>query len=188
MTGKVVFLVEEASMEEMLRGFLPTLFPDWLEGQHWQCIPHEGKSDLEASIPRKLRGWREPGVRFVVLRDKDNAPCENVKGRLVRMCEQAGRPDTLVRIPCRELESWYLGDLLAVENALGVSGLASMQEKRKFRAPDNLGNPSQELRHLVPGYQKRASSREIGLHLVVDRNRSHSFGIFVSGLKKMVEE
>lgn len=76
----VVFMVEEASMEEMLRGFLPVLFPDWVEGVHWRCIPHEGKSDLEKSIPRKLRAWRQPGARFVVLRDQDSAACETVKG------------------------------------------------------------------------------------------------------------
>ena len=34
-------------------------------------IPHEGKSDLERSIPRKLKEWREPDVHFVIMRDND---------------------------------------------------------------------------------------------------------------------
>lgn len=181
-----VFLVEEASMEEMLRGFLPVLFPNWVEGVDWRCIPHEGKSDLEASIPRKLRGWRQPGVRFVVLRDQDSAPCEDTKRNLRAICAAAGRPETLIRIPCRELESWYLGDLAAVDAALGTRELAAWQEKRKYREPDRLGNPSRELVKIAASYQKRAGSRAIGPHLDPERNRSHSFRVFVSGLRRFV--
>ena len=60
--NRVVFLVEEYSMTELLDGLLPRLFPELV----FQCVPHHGKGDLEKSITRKLRGWREPGVRFVV--------------------------------------------------------------------------------------------------------------------------
>ena len=58
--NRVVFLLEEYSMKALLDGLLPRLFPDLL----FQCVPHDGKGDLEKSIPRKLRAWREPGVRF----------------------------------------------------------------------------------------------------------------------------
>jgi hypothetical protein len=180
----VVFMVEEASMEEMLRGFLPVVFPKWVEGVHWRCIPHAGKSDLERSIPRKLRAWRQPGARFVVLRDQDAADCETVKENLRRMCADAGRPDTLIRIPCRELEAWYLGDLAAVDAGLGTRGLASLQERRKYRQPDRLHKPSDELVKIATSYQKRAGSRAIAPHLNPERNRSHSFGVFVAGLRQ----
>jgi len=62
---KLVFLLEERSMKEFLRGLLPRILP---AGCEFQLIPHEGKSDLEKSIPRKLRAWLEPEVRFVVVR------------------------------------------------------------------------------------------------------------------------
>ena len=61
---RIVFLLEERSMKVLLDGLLPRLFPDVA----FLCVPHEGKQDLEKSLPRKLRAWREPGVRFVVLR------------------------------------------------------------------------------------------------------------------------
>ncbi len=185
--GRIVFLVEEASIEEMLRGFLPRFIPEWSEGEHWLCVPHEGKSDLEASIPRKLRGWKEPGVRFVVLRDQDSAACRDVKEQLVAMCADAGRSDTLIRIPCRELEAWYLGDLAAVDSAFGTRNLAVLQRKRKFRDPDRLHKPSNELARIAP-YQKRAGSRAIGPCLNPDQNCSHSFGVFVSGLRAFVKQ
>ena len=65
--NRIVFLLEEDSMKILLEGLLPRLFP----GLQFLCIPHEGKQDLEKSIPRKLRAWREPGVRFSVVRPSD---------------------------------------------------------------------------------------------------------------------
>jgi len=50
----LVFLPEERSMKTFLEALLPRLFPDLA----FFCIAHEGKSDLEKSIPRKLKGWR----------------------------------------------------------------------------------------------------------------------------------
>ena len=49
--NRVVFLLEEASMRDLLNGLLPRLYPDLT----FLCLAHEGKSDLERSIPRKLR-------------------------------------------------------------------------------------------------------------------------------------
>ena len=99
--NKIVFLVEEASMKELLDGLLPRLFPD----MSFLCISHNGKTHLERNARTKLRGWREPGVRFVILRDADLGDCVEIKRRLVQMCEDSGRPDTLVRIVCQELEA-----------------------------------------------------------------------------------
>ena len=54
-------------MAILLDQMLPRFFPEL----RFQCVPHDGKRDLMKSIPRKLRGWREPGVRFVVVQDQD---------------------------------------------------------------------------------------------------------------------
>ena len=91
-------------MKVLLDGLLPRVVPDL----SFQCISHQGKNDLEKSIPRKLRAWREPGVRFVILRDNDGAHCVGLKELLLKICRDAGREDTLVRIVCEELEAWYL--------------------------------------------------------------------------------
>ncbi len=56
--NRLVFLLEEDSMRILLEGLLPKLFPELL----FQCVPHDGKQDLEKSIPRKLKAWREPGT------------------------------------------------------------------------------------------------------------------------------
>lgn len=104
----LVFMLEEPSMAELLKVLLPKMLPHQIT---FQLIPHEGKHDLEKSLPRKLRAWRMPGVRFVVVRDQDGADCVVIKKRLTDLCRQAGREDTLVRIACPHLEAWFLGDL-----------------------------------------------------------------------------
>jgi hypothetical protein len=150
-------------------------------------IPQEGKKDLEKSIPRKLRAWHGAAVRFVVVRDKNSGDCRVVKRNLLKLCAQGRRPETLVRIVCHHLESWFLGDLAAVETAFGLRGIAKRQSQRKFSAPDKLANAEQELRRLAPIYQKVGGSRLIAPHMNVRQNKSRSFQVFISGICRFAQ-
>jgi hypothetical protein len=180
---KLVFLLEEVSAMELLNGILPKILPPEVS---FQCVPFEGKSDLEKNIPRKIKGWLEPGVRFVILRDQDSGDCAAAKERLKNLAAGAGRGDTLVRIACRELESWYLADLPAVEKALDIPNLSARQNKSKFRFPDKLESPSKELDKLTGGkYQKVTGSRAISNFIDVDNIRSCSFKVFVEGVRRI---
>ena len=51
MSGRIVFMTEELSMDATLRNLLPKLFPDFREFEHWLIIYHQGQSDLERSYP-----------------------------------------------------------------------------------------------------------------------------------------
>lgn len=181
---ELVFFLEEASAKALLEVLLPRFVQENLF--HFHFVAFEGKQDLEKQLVRKIRVWRMPNTHFIVLRDQDSANCENVKNSLMELCERANRPDTLVRVACRELESWYLGDLNAVGKAYRIKSLAQQQNKRKYRIPDALGNPVQELQKLTnQRYQKIAGSRAIGPYLDITNNRSRSFQAFVSGLKAL---
>ena len=139
-------------------------------------------------MERRLRGWIEHDTYFIVLRDKDSGDCVQTKRELRTICDRAGKPGVLIRIACHELESWYLGDLQAVEQGLELRGLAKMQGKSKFRVPDRLANAQQELSRITHRqYQKVAGSRAIGPHLSLTGNRSHSFGVFISGVTQLVQ-
>ena len=181
---RIVFLLEEPSAARFLEGFLPR----WKPGLDFLCISHQGKSDLEKSIPRKLRAWQDPQARFVVLRDNDGQDCRQLKGRLRKLCDQSGRNRVLVRIACQELEAWYLGDLQSVGQAYEHPELAKEQAKSKFREPDKLGSPSRELVKLVPSYRKLLGSKALGtsFDLTIHNNRSHSFRTFFQGLEKLM--
>lgn len=185
---ELVFLLEEESAKAMLKSVLPRiLHPD----VHPRLIPFEGKQDLEKQMLKRLRGYVNPHARFIVLRDQDNAlDCIALKAKLVERCQQAGQAaKTLVRIACTELESFYLADLRAVEQALGLKKLADQQASIKFRNPDRLGNPSKELDILTGGtYQKVSGSRAIGQVLDPTNERSPSFRNLVTAIRRMESE
>jgi hypothetical protein len=179
----LVFFLEEPSAAEMLKGLLPRILPEEISVEY---RPFEGKQDLEKRLPKLLRAWRRPDCRFVVIRDQDAGECQTAKRRLVDLCKEGCRPDVLIRIACRELESFYLGDLAAVEKGLNLNGIARKQNSRKYRNTDQLGKPSQELERLTKGrYQKIAGSRRIGPCLSLKGNRSHSFVVLVSGIRSL---
>lgn len=181
---ELVFLLEEPSAQDMLKGLLPRLLP---YGIGFRCIPFQGKQDLEKQFARKIRGYQNPEARFIVMRDLDNHPdCRVLKAQLLEKCNETGKADvTLVRLACKELESFYLADLAAVETGLRITGLKRHQLSRKFRAPDSLGSPKRELIQLTKSiYQEGAGSRAIGPHLDPENTRSDSFRNLVSGIRR----
>jgi hypothetical protein len=181
---EIVFLLEEPSMLEVLRVLAPPLAPNDVP---CRFIPHEGIRDLERSIPRKLRAWSNADAQFVVVRDKHSGDCKKIKRALLNLCKKGRRPGTLVRIVCPELESWFLGDLAAVEKAYQLRGIAKRQTKSKFRNPDRLNNAVDELQRLVPLYQKVGGSRRIAPYMNIRDNKSHSFHVLINGIRRLVE-
>ena len=178
----LVFLVEEPSMADLLDGLLPRLFP----ALRFQCIPHEGKQDLERSIPRKLRAWREPGARFIVARDQDSGDCRQVKARLTDLCRQGRRADALVRVVCRELEAWYIGDPEALARAFPEARRRPLRElnRARYRNPDTIVRPSEAIARQIPEFQKRLGARRMADHLSRE-NRSRSFQVFLEGVERL---
>jgi len=179
--SRIVFLLEEYSMKVLLDGLLPRIFPDL----PFLCVPHEGKQDLEKSVPKKLRAWREPGVIFVVIRDNDGGDCHDVKHRLVTMCQDGGREDTLVRIACQELEAWYLGEPAALATAFKNERLRDLGGRARYRDPDAVVRPSAEVETLVPEFQKVSGARRMAMHLTRDGNCSRSFQVLVEGIDRL---
>ena len=185
---ELVFLLEELSAKAMLESLLPRFVNKDIG---FRCIPFEGKRDLEKGLMRKIRAYPNNQARFIILRDQDSIPeCRDIKQNLLDLCTKAGKAHLcLVRIACKELETFYLADLNAVEEALGIEGIAKKQQKANFRAPDNIISPSRELKKLTDGnYQKVSGSREIGKYLDLNNDRSLSFKNLIAGIKRMENE
>lgn len=179
----VVFLLEEPSARELLQGLLPRLLPEEVVVQY---MIFEGKQDLEKRMAGRIRGWLLQDSHFVVLRDQDaNPDCRAVKARLQALAVEAGRPLTLVRIACRELESWALGDWNAIGVAFEKPALAAQQRKAMYREPDLLANPVDEIRKYVPEYQKIDGARRLGRLLSPEHNLSRSFQAFCRGVQTL---
>lgn len=184
--SKIVFLLEEPSMETLLRGILPRLLPGSEEGSHWILVPHSGKRDLELSIPRKLKAWRDPGVKFLIIRDQDSGDCRKVKAQLVKLAESGGRRDAVVRIACRELEAWYFGDLPALAAAYECADLAEMGRKAAFRNPDTIPSPARELEQRIPEFGKMEAARRMGATMDLGNgNFSRSWHHVLESIRKL---
>ena len=168
-------------MKALLDRLLPRLFPSLT----FRCVAHEGKQDLEKSVPRKLRGWNMPGDRFVVVRDNDGGDCHALKDRLLGLCRQGGRDDSLVRIACQELEAWYLGEPGALADAFQNEKLRGIGARARYRNPDAVATPSKAIKRLIPEFQKISGARRMSQFLSKERNRSTSFQAFLCGIERL---
>ena len=179
----LVFMLEEESAKVLLENLLPRILPATISHM---CIPHEGKQDLEKSIPIKLKHWNVPNTWFVIIRDKDQSDAEQLQNRLEKLCKNSGRSDSLVQLAIHELESWFLGDLAAVGNAFNLPKLKNKQNSSKFRNPDLLANASQELEKQVKSYQKVSGARKIAPFMDIENNTSTSFNNLITNLDSFV--
>ena len=168
----LVFLLEEPSAQDALQAWLPSWLPAEVTSHF---IVFQGKQDLERRMVLRMRHWLQPNSRFMVLRDQDSGDCKVVKAGLAARCAEAGRPEAVVRVACRELETFFVGDWHAVAQAFEKPALARLAAKATYRNPDALGSPSQELARHLPGYQKRDGARRIAPLVDPARNASSSF-------------
>ncbi len=182
-------MTEEKSMGETLKILLPKIHHKFKQKENFKIIPHEGKQDLEKSIPIKIRGCKNNDIityKFIIVRDKDSGDCHKIKKKLQELCLNAGRADALIRIAIHELESWYLGDLIAIDRTYGTK-LSKKRNTRRYRNPDNLANPSQELAKILSNKSKISWAKNIPNQMNIDKNNSESFNSFVNGVRSLVE-
>lgn len=178
---KLVFLLEEPSTKYLLDVLLPKILPKGIE---FQTIAHRGKRDLQRSIPRKLRGWNEPGeIRFVIVHDQDTKDCVKLKQDILALCEGTGKK-VLVRIACQEMESWYFGDVKALAAAYNMPKLNQISAQKKYRIPDDIPSPKEELRKLLPSHQQIEGAKRVAPYMDIENNSSVSFNQFVSGVRR----
>jgi len=166
---RLEFLLEELSMESFLKGFLPKILPDgYIHNQNYFLHPHQGKSDLLKSIPNKIKIDYGEKTAFIILHDQDNNNCIDLKNKIKKICQDNCKNDNsyLVRIVCKELESWYLGDLDAIEQAFPKFKAVKYKNKSKFRNPDAI-NAADEMAKLLPEFQKNKGARLISQHIDV---------------------
>ena len=180
MIDHLFFLLEGESERDFLELLLPRIIPPEIKS-HFMVF--EGKQDLERNVVPKLKRWLLPNSQFIVMRDQDSGNCKVIKEGLHNKCVAAGHPKAIVRIVCRALETFFVGDWKAVAQAYDKPSLAMNQRKAKYRSPDQLGSPSEELDKALHGYQKRDGARRITPHLDLESNRSNSFSVLIQSLR-----
>lgn len=188
-------LVEEPSMEAFLRALLPRLLP---RDRTFEIHAFQGKTDLLGKLEARLRGyaaWLPADWRVVVVVDRDDDDCRDLKRRLEEMAQRAGlrtrngaggAPWQLVnRIAIEELEAWYFGDWDAVRAAYPRVP-PGIPQRQGLRDPDAIAGGTWEQfervmqRHgyFKGGLAKIEAARTIGTRIEPERSRSGSFRVF----------
>ncbi len=198
-------LVEERSAEEALRLLLPKIVGS---GVSFEIHAFEGKRDLLAKLPSRLRGYarwiHQTETRVVVLVDEDRQDCRQLKGGLEGVAAAAGLTTKTVagvgqpflvlnRVAVEELEAWFLGDCDAIVAAYPRVP-SSLPSRQGFRDPDAVkGGTWEQLDRVLQragyhrgGIAKIAAAKDIVPHMDPARNRSTSFQHFCAGLRALL--
>lgn len=192
-------LVEEPSMEAFLNKLLPRLLP---QDRSFQVYPFQGKQDLLGKLQNRLRGyaaWLPENYRIVVVVDRDEEDCYQLKDRLEAICAGAGlrtrtatgddRWQVVNRIAIEELEAWYFGEWEAVREVYSRVP-ATIPNRQGFRDPDAIAGGTWEAferilqrhRYFETGLRKVEAARALGQVVDPERSRSHSFSLFCATL------
>ena len=195
MASHLVLLVEEPSMEAFLKTLLPRMLPD---GPTFEIRVFGGKSDLLGKLEQRLhayRRWLPPDWRLVVIVDRDNDDCHELKAQLeesatnagLRTRTQTGTNDWQIvnRVVIEELEAWYFGDWDAVRAAYPKVS-PNLPKQQGYRDPDDIRGGTWEAferilkryGYFTTGLRKIEAAHAVAAHIAADRNRSRSFAHF----------
>ena len=111
-----------------MEAFLKAWLPRFLLGDcTFHAYSNQGKCALLRKFENRLRGyadWLSANWRIVVIEDRDDDECEELKSRLEESCGSAGLDtrrtcdgqnwQAATRIAVDELEAWYFGNWPAV--------------------------------------------------------------------------
>ncbi len=200
MTMHYEILVEEPSMEAFLRGLLPRLLP---EDRTFEIYPFQGKDDLFKKLEARLRAyanWLPPEWQIVVVVDRDDDECQEVKQQMEEIAAAAGlRSRTrwpscwqlVNRIVIEELEAWFFGAWDAVRAA--YPRLPATLPRRYGNSDAIAGGTWEAFELLLQrhgyfkgGLPKIEVARTLGQHLDPSRCRSRSFQCFRDALLEAV--
>lgn len=194
------FLVEEPSAEAALNHLLPRILGTELT---FAIHQHAGKRSLLQNLGARLQGYRKwlpEGWGVVVLVDRDQENCKDLKIQLETIAGNAGLvtvskadrrkvAQVLNRLAIEELESWYFGDIAAICAAYpGVP--RTLDQRTSYRDPDAIrGGTAEALERVLNsaghhrgGLAKIQAANDIAVHMVPEQNRSRSFQAFRRGL------
>lgn len=186
------FLVEELSMEIVLREIIPKI----IGSKHTFNIRNfQNKDRLLKRLPERMKSYAKYVNKdwiIVVLIDRDNDNCYELKKKLCKASSVITQATVLNRIVIEELEAWFFGDIPAICNEYQRIPL-SLSNKKQFRNPDAIkGGTWEQLNQVLKKYgydtglQKREFAQRVAIHMNIDNNKSKSFQILRDSLRKII--
>ncbi len=200
---KLIVFVEEYSMEVALEILLPRM----LGAIEYQIISFSCKNEMLKQLPERLKGystWMPKSWSLLVLVDRDDDDCHNLKQKLEEYAQSAGfitktSASSLLdfnvtnRIVIEELEAWYFGDWNAVHAAYPKVP-ATIPRKAPYRNPDAIKGGTwealerifQRAGYFSTGLRKVECARSIAKQMDIRQNCSHSFSMFRNSVQAML--
>ena len=169
------------------------LLPRVVNGRSFEIYAHNGKDVLLRRLPVRLTGyrnWLPKDHLILVLVDRDDDDCVNLKRQIEQIASDAGlgtksKPrrghvQMLTRIAVEELEAWYFGDWQAVRSAYPR---APETLPAPYRYADRIRGGSWEAfervmrksGYFAGGLPKIEAARRIAEEMDIGRNTSPSF-------------
>ncbi len=190
------FYVEEPSAEALLIELVPRILTEY--EFEFDIFTFQGKPALLRHLPNRLKAYqhRADDWRVIVLVDRDNDDCKQLKLQLEDYAHEAGLTtrttspqhfQVINRIAIEELEAWFFGDIEALATAYPRVD-RHLGKQADYRDPDAIKNGTWErlekvLAYYYPrGLEKIRAAEEISKHMQPDRNRSKSFQVFRDAL------
>lgn len=196
-------LVEEHSMVKTLDVLMPRIAP----GIPAQIRTFDGKSNLLKRLPQRLAGYSHwaggAELGIIVLVDQDDDDCRQLKQQLCSLLPDGaqlgvfsaldpGHGRVRNRIVCRELESWFFGDIAALRKAYPRIPQA-LGSKARYRNVDAISQTWESLERVLMqngyhqgGMPKTSVAAAVAEHMSVEENTSMSFQHFKDGVRAMV--
>jgi hypothetical protein len=198
-------LVEEESAERLLRELVPRIVPE----VGFEIRTFQGKPALLRELPKRMQGYAqvrkfEPGLKVLILVDRDDDDCLRLKARLEKIVSDVGLASlssargggavVATRIAVEELEAWIFGDVRALQ-AEYPKIPSSLDRQARYRDPDAIAGGTWEALQRVlqnhgyhpGGLPKILLAQNVARHMDVDGNRSRSFVHFRDGIRRLVD-
>ena len=191
MTTLYIF-TEERSAKNVFDIILPKILP---QNVLFKVYPHQGKEDLEKSLPKTIPTISKmPGAKILIVRDQDSGDCRAIKENIRKIIEDKCHCDFSIRIVCKELEGWFLGDLVAIELAYTRFKSSQYKDNANMRDVDSIVNPSDYLCRIIPEYSRSKNlpkievSQKISPFLTIENNTSTSFQHTINAIRQLAEK
>jgi len=186
-------LTEEPSIKNVFEVILPKILP---QNVNFHILVHQGKNDLKKVLSEKIASLsRVEGAKILITMDQDANDCKQLKQKLSDLIGKNCNCDYKIRIVCRELESWLLGDLSAIERAFPKFKSGLYTKKPQMRNVDKTkGKPSDLLLRIIPEFKDRKNlpkielSKKVAPFLDIVNNCSPSFNHTIKAIRQLYKD
>jgi Domain of unknown function (DUF4276) len=183
---RVEILVEEKSMKIFLERLIPRINAAFVIGNNVFIHSFQGYTDLTNNVKRKVSAYNSYAetIFLIVMHDQDEKDCRKLKSELVNLCQHLQKPSCYaVRIPCRELENWYLGDKQHLDKLINLAEGVEKLRKLPKKSIDSVQGFKLIAASTSGPVSKVKLAEIMGKTILIQGNLSNSFSVFVKTIQ-----